>query len=58
MPDYEDLILQRQEEREILEDQCDYECDYCPYKRAVAYTERIDREPLYSCGLYVYDKEE
>lgn len=56
MPDYEDLILKRQEEREILEDQCDYECDYCPYKRAVAFTERIDREPLYICGLY--DKEE
>lgn len=53
MPDYEDMILQRQEMRDILED----ECDYCPYKRAVAFTERIDREPLYICGLYEDEEE-
>ena len=53
MPDYEDLILQRQEEREILEDCCSGECDYCPYAAEVPGTgERIDREPEYICTLF------
>lgn len=29
--DYEDLILQRQEEREIREDECDGRCFCCDY---------------------------
>lgn len=29
--DYEDLILQRQEQIEIWEDSCDGECERCPY---------------------------
>ena len=52
MPDYEDMILARQEEREILEDECSGECDYCPYRKIVRYAERIDREPEYICGLF------
>lgn len=52
MPDYEEMILARQDEREILEDECDCECEYCPYVRIVPGTdERIDREPSYYCGL-------
>lgn len=31
MIDWEGLILERQEEREILEDQCDEICERCPY---------------------------
>lgn len=38
MPDYEDMILARQEEREILEDYCDGECDGCPYYQSLPYT--------------------
>lgn len=51
MPDYEGLILARQDLRDILEDECDYDCDYCPYKRAIGPIDRIDREPVYTCGL-------
>ena len=32
MPDWEEMILARQDEREILEDECNGDCDYCPYK--------------------------
>lgn len=31
MPDYEDMILQRQEEQEIFEDDPDYICNTCPW---------------------------
>lgn len=31
MIDWEGRILARQEEREILEDQCDERCEYCIY---------------------------
>ena len=52
MPDYEDLILQKQEEIEALEEECSGDCDYCRYKYIVPGTdERIDREPSYYCGL-------
>ena len=53
MPDYESLILQRQEEIEILEDECDGDCDYCRFRMTIPGTdERIDREPAYYCGLF------
>ena len=53
MTDYEGLILSMQDERDILEDQCDGECDYCRYRMTVPGTdERIDREPTYYCGLF------
>ena len=55
MPDYEEMILARQEEREILEDECSGDCDYCPYRKIVRYAERIDREPEYICGLFEED---
>lgn len=51
MPDYEDLILKRQEEREILEDECSGECEHCPYG-LIETDFRIDREPEYICTLF------
>lgn len=52
MPDYEDMILARQEEIEILEDQCDGECDYCKYAVPVQIGVYPDGEPRYaSTGL-------
>lgn len=53
MPDYEEMILARQDERDILEDECNYECEYCPWARTVPVTEsRIDLEPRWYCGLF------
>lgn len=53
MEDYEDLILQKQEEIEALEEECTGDCDYCMYKKRVpGDTDRIDREPHYYCGLF------
>lgn len=51
--DFEDMILERQEEQEALEDECNGDCDYCPWRRYVPGTdERIDREPAAYCGLF------
>lgn len=55
MPDYEALILAKQDEIQIREDMgCDDgECDHCPYRMIVPGTdERIDREPAYYCSLF------
>lgn len=57
MPDWEEMILARQDERAILEDECSGDCDYCPYKGIRPGSgERIDREPDYYCTLF--DNEE
>jgi len=32
MPDWEGMILARQDERAILEDECNGNCELCPYK--------------------------
>lgn len=37
--DYEDAILARQEEVEILEDECDGDCDHCNYARSITRTD-------------------
>lgn len=47
-PDYEALILERQETLEILEDQCDYRCEKCILRIPV---KQVGREWLYRCGL-------
>lgn len=53
MPDYEDLILQKQEEIELLEEECSGECDHCMFRERVpGDTDRIDREPRYYCSLF------
>ena len=52
MPDYEALILAKQEEIEAGEE-CSGDCDYCYWKTVVPGTdERIDREPAYYCRLF------
>ena len=33
MPDYEAMILEMQETLELLADDCDGDCDKCPYVR-------------------------
>lgn len=52
-PDYEAMILERQEEQELLED-CSGECDYCRYKVEVRLT-GLGGEYIYRCGL-VHDE--
>lgn len=55
MPNFEDMILARQEEIELREDCCSLfgDCDECKYRRIVPGTdERIDREPKYYCSLF------
>lgn len=49
MPDYEDLILQRQEGLKYAEN-CDCECEYCDYSYKV-YPNGFD-DPYYGC---IYD---
>lgn len=53
MPDYEDMILARQEAIEIMEDACVGDCDHCPFRsRLPGDIDRIDREPRYYCSLF------
>ena len=54
MHNYEDMILAKQEEIEIMEDAgCDGDCDYCEWRAVIPGTdERIDREPAYYCMLF------
>lgn len=59
MPDYEDMILARQEEREILEDECDGNCDYCKYASPILIGYYPDGSPRYAMtqalnGEYYY----
>lgn len=48
MPDYEDMILARQEELEMLLDDCDGECADCRYAREMP-TQYFYEEPRYMC---------
>ena len=56
MPDFEDMILARQEERDILEDECNGECEQCPYCELVPdfrgwSIPEFTKEPVYRCAL-------
>lgn len=52
MPDYEAMILARQEEIENLLDQCDGECERCKYAAPIQIGVYPDGEPRYaSTGL-------
>ena len=48
--DYEDLILQRQEEIEFLEDGCDGECERCPFVEYVYRSPFDDGYPV--CTIF------
>ena len=51
MPDYEDMILARQEEIENLLDYCDGECERCAYSEPVRLSQPLNGEWLYRCTL-------
>lgn len=51
MPDYEAMILARQEEIENLLDYCDGECERCAYREPVRLSQPINGEWLYRCTL-------
>ena len=54
--DYENMILQKQEEFEKMKENCTGDCDDCMFrKRVPGDLDRIDREPQYYCGLFTED---
>lgn len=53
MIDYEDLILQRQEEIEFSED-CNGDCDNCPHRKKVP-SSYFWQEPHYECALEFWE---
>lgn len=59
MPDYEDMILARQEERDNLLEYCDGECDRCAWSEPIRIGTYPDGSPRYAMtqalnGEYYY----